>query len=201
MKEIFDTVNDYILLLDAIALSMFFVLAIRNRQPYSSFITLAITTLMSFFIIEYIALVEVMNGPYVEGRLLISWGVSFFILDVLAAYFFLHCYRASIAKKRVELRVFYSAFSVAALTSFIVVQYGPLFWAIEGISNEQWVRMAYYLGTALLDGLVIYVIYQSHRVIRKQYSVISKMYLLAFFIAALLQISRFFQSYPSGPDY
>jgi hypothetical protein len=201
MKDIFDVVNDYIWLCDATALSVLFILAIKNRQPYSSFLTLSIATLVSFIIIEYQSHLGTIQGPDTNGRVLTSWSVFFFIFDALTAYMLYHYYQPFKTKNGTALRVLYAVIATTFLVCLVSVQYGPLFFESAGLSDKNWKRVAYYLGTALLDGIVIYSIHQSHRAVSKRYSLITKMYLLAFFVAALLQISRFFERYTWETDY
>ncbi|NQZ11548.1 MAG: hypothetical protein HRT35_30730 [Algicola sp.] len=92
-------------------------------------------------------------------------------------------------------------FGLGVITCTFYMQFGQLWFDVTGPSYKTWGRVAYYLGIAAIDGFVIYLIHQSHRFAKLRLSLIARMYLVAFYVAALLQTIRFLERYTWDTNY
>lgn len=201
MTELIDTLIKYLWVCDFAALCVFFTLVLKNKQANSSLITLTIVMLISGIIIHYEALVNAIEGPESGPWMMTAWCIGFAVFDIIAAFVFYRSYQALKITDKVVAKVSFVVFSIVFMVSAVVSQFGPLLFDTAGPSYKVWVRVAFYLGTAFLDGVVIYAIYQVHQVFKIQYSLISRMYLLGFFVAANFQIMRFLERYTWDSHY
>lgn len=195
MFEMFDTLVKYLWVGDFAALSIFFALAIKQKEINSSLMALVVTTLVSGTIIQYQSLVNSIQGYDTGVGYLAGWSIGFILFDCIIGYIFYKRYLSFKTPDKPLANLLFVACLSTFLFCVIIIQFSPLLTGSEVTAYKDWVRVAYYLGTALLQGCVVYVIHQMHRINNMQYSLIARMYLLAFFVAAQLQIIRFIERF------
>lgn len=195
MLELFDTLNEYIWISDFAVLCVFAFVAFKLRQNSSTLMTLAITTIMSGVIIKYGKLINSFKDPATEQWIFWLWCVGFVLFDLLMVFVLYRHYQSFKTRYKSMSKAVFFIPAVAFLMYTIYLQYGPLLFDIKGPSYKVWRLGAFYLGVALLDGLVIYVINQAHLVTNKPTSLVARTYILAFFVVACLQVISFIELY------
>lgn len=186
---------------DALTLGGFFALALKQRAVGSNFLTIAIVFTMSRIIINYSMLVAGFGDPMASRFSFYWWCVTFSLANIALMWAFYYHYPSIKQANKRWFNVLYIGFVMALMGSLIYVQFGPLLFGIEGITYKTWVRVAHYMGIALLDGIAIVAIHRLHVLARLKYSAMAKMYLLAFFVAGCLQLARFAERYIFDTHY
>lgn len=195
MLELFDTLNKYLWISDFAVLCIFAVVAFKLRQNSSTLMTLAIVAILSGVIIKYGKLVNSFQDPVTEQWVFLLWCAGFALFDCVITYVLFRHYQSFKSRYKSMSKALFIILAAAFLVYTIYLQYGPLLFDIKGPSYKVWRLTAFYLGVALLDGLVIYVIHQVHRITDKKRSLIARTYILAFFVAANLQVFSFIELY------
>jgi hypothetical protein len=202
MSELLFAINKYVWIADFTFLCILLAIAKSHKEISSSALTLIVTVLMSGVLIQYHTFALAISPPVGNGTDLMFWLFGFLIMDCFMMFVFYKQYQWLKQRygKPVLSRLFIG-FGVAVLACALYMQIGQLWFDVIGPSYKTWGRVAYYLGIAALDGLVIYLIHQSHLFAKLRYSLIARMYLMAFYIAALLQTIRFLERYTWDTNY
>ena len=202
MNETLFLIHEYLWVADFTFLCILLAIAKSHREISSSALTLVMTVLMSGILVQYASFAIGITPPDGSVANLIIWSLGFLIMNCFMAFVFYKQYQwlNQRQSKPVLLRLFIG-FGIAVLACSFYIQIGQLWFDVTGPSYKTWGRVAYYLGIAALDGLVIYFIHQSHLFAKLRYSLIARMYLMAFYVAALLQTIRFLERYTWDTHY
>jgi hypothetical protein len=195
MIELFGTLNEYLWISDFAVMCVFALVAFKFRQNSSTLITLAIAAILSGVIIKYGDLVNSFKDPASAQSIFLFWCIGFGLIDCVMTYVLYRHYKTFKSRYKTVSKFIFIIPATAFLAYTVYLQYGPLLFDIKGPSYKVWRLAAFYLGVALLDGLVIYVIHQAHQLSNKPRSFIARTYILAFFVAANLQIISFIELY------
>lgn len=178
---------------DFVALCVFFVLYLKSKQVTSSLLTMVVALVIGFFILQYRTLVFSIKGPDTSTEYLIAWCIGFIITDLILAFAFYRIYSSFQKKFSRNTQLFIVAFLSVFMVGLVSIQFGPLLFDTEGVTYKTWVRVAYYLGNVVLYTLATYAIQKLHERNKISYSIIGRMYIMAFFAATNLQIFRFLE--------
>lgn len=195
MTEIIDTLLKYLWVVDFTTLCVFMALALKRRQNNSSLITQAFVVIISGTIIKYQALVNSFVSSETSQFVLTLWVVGFLLIDCVIVFIFYKLYQWLKKSIKPALRMSYILIAAVLILIIAYTQYASLFFGSEGPSYKLWVITAYYIGIALLDSFAIYVIFKLHDLNNKMHSLIARMYILAFSVAAIMQMLRFNEKY------
>lgn len=201
MNETLDTLNSNIWLCDFAALGIFTAVVLKTKKVNSNFVTASIVMLLSGVIIQYGKLVESLVSPIVSTQAFTLWCTGFALFDLLLGYLLYNKYQQIKGDLNTLQRWGFSLFAMAFVVSMTISQFGPLLFGSDGITHITWIRVLTYLVNTLLDVLVIFSIHRAHQFARLKYSFISKMYLLAFFVAGCLHVFRFVERYTWNSDF
>jgi hypothetical protein len=195
MTEILDTLLEYLWVGDFFTLCIFALLALKLRQNSSSLITQTLVVLISGILIKYKVLVNSFIGPNTSQSIFMLWCIGFAVFDCVVAFILFKGYQFIRNRSSATVSVFFVILATVFMITLVTFQYGPLFFGIDGPSYKVWVLLAFDLGIAAFEGFVIYTIRQAHLVSKKPYSLIARMYLLAFFVAINIHIATFIELY------
>lgn len=195
MFALMETLNDYIWITDFIVLCIFSAFAFKQSKNNSSLLTQAFVVIISGIIIKYRDLVNGFTDPLSSQAVLNLWLGGFAFYDAVIILALVAFYKSFVSKHQKALRMAYIGLTSLLMLNFIVAQYAPFLFDVEGVSYKLWVIMAFFFGIALLDGLAVYAIYKLHRFFNLTHCLIARMYMLAFAVAALFQIAGFCAKY------
>jgi hypothetical protein len=162
---------------------------------------MAVALIIGFIIIQYRTLVFSFKAPDTSSDYLIAWCIGFVIADLIMAFTLYKIYalfKKNLARK---IQLFAFVFMSAFMIALISIQFGPLLFDMEGSSHKLWVRVAYYLGNVVWYTIATYAIQKLHERNNVPYSVIGRMYIIAFFAATHLQIFRFLERLTWDSNY
>jgi hypothetical protein len=201
MSEILLTLVKYIWVLDFTALCVFFVLYLKSGQISSSLLTLVVAVVISRIVNQYEFLVFAIQGPSEGSGYLMAWCIGFAIADLILAFSFYKMYTSFKkrfgGKARLLIIFLVSTFMIALIN----IQYGPLLFDNDDPTHKLWIRVAFYLGNVVLYTIATYAIHKLHERNKVSYSVIARMYIIAFFAATHLQIFRFLERLTWDTNY
>lgn len=201
MSDILLIIAKNIWITDFAALCVFFVLYLKSKQVTSSLLTMVVALVIGFFILQYRTLVFSFKGPDTGADYLMAWCIGFVIADLILAFSFYRIYTSFQKKFGRKTQLLIIAFLSVFMMGLISIQFGPLLLNTEGLTHKTWVRMAYYLGSVVLYTLATYAIQKLHERNRVAYSIIGRMYIMAFFAATNLQIFRFLERLTWDTNY
>ena len=201
MSETLLTIAKNTWIIDFAALCIFFVLYLKNKQVTSSLLTMAVAIVIGFIVIQYRTLVFSIKSPDTGFDYLIGWCVGFIIADLIMAFVLYRTYasfkRHFGRKTQLSIIVFMAAFMIALVS----IQFGPLFFDMEGSSHKLWVRVAYYLGNVVLYTIATYGIQKLHEQNKVAFSIIGRVYIMQLFVATNLQVFRFLERLTWDTNY
>ena len=195
MTELLDILNKYIWMSDFITLLVFAALALHQRQNSSSLMTQGLVVLMSGIIIRYTALVNSFVSPDTSQSVFILWCIGFAVFDCVVAFIFFKGFQYVRNRCNSAITASFVILAAIFMISLLTFQYGPLLFGIDGPSYKLWTLIAFDLGIAAFEVFVIYAIRQAHLVSKKPYSLIARMYILAFFVSINIHIFTFLELY------
>jgi hypothetical protein len=120
---------------------------------------------------------------------------------VWLGYFVALCCFLFLALKRIEINSSLIIMAVTAVVTGLTYQYAPFLLSIKEPEWKTLVRVSWYLGFVVLDGLIIFTGYKIHSVFKINYSFAAKMMMLSFFVKAMLHLTRLTERYFWDTDY
>jgi hypothetical protein len=191
MIELFDIFNEHIWIVDFALLCVFAALALKLQHYRSNAMTMVLVVLFSGVVINYQLLVNTFASPDTSVAIFSLWCAGFAVFECVTAFVLFKSYQ--LFKRRnsnLNARV-YAVIATTFMIGIFTLQFGPLLFGLDGPSYKLWVLFSFDMGSAGLCTLAIYSIAQVHLLSHISYGFIAKMYLLAFFITALLHIVVF----------
>lgn len=128
---------------------------------------------------------------------------TLYLLDAYAwaSDFSVLCIFFALAVKNQKVSSSLITMSIIAIIGGIMLQYAPLLLANTNPDYTTIIRIAWYIGFALMYTIATAALFYAHKACRVEYRFLAKLTIIAFFMLAMLQLSRFTERYFWGSDY
>ncbi len=196
MIEIINILVKYLWITDFITLSIFAGIAFRKKENSSSFMTQGfIVVIISGVIIKYQELVNSFIDPSTNDNVANLWLGGFAFYDAVIIFILVAFYKSYVVNHQKVMKLAFTGLASLLMLNFIAVQYMPFLFDVEAVPYKLWIIMAFFFGVALFDGFAVFAIYKLHVFFNLPHGLIARMYILAFSVAALIQITGFCAKY------
>jgi hypothetical protein len=202
MTELLDTLVEYLWIIDFFIFCLLGILVYQQRQLNSSFMTQSAIVIISGTITKYEGLILSFVNPASGQNAFALWCFGFVLFDC-AVVFVLYRFYGTV-KKRIDSAK--QTFAYALISGGFVIgniygQYSTLYLGDKGMSYKLWILIAFHLGACLFYSLAIFAVMKAHKLANKHHTLIARTYILAFSVAALIQVSMLNELYFFETEY